>query len=467
MKLKLFFLLLTTLLSSKLFAASTPPVGFVDQLDKNKVYGWAKDPDNPNSPISVHVYCYPRGSSNAIWGISIKADKYRSDVGAHGFTLTDRRYTQLPDGEYEIVAYAIGRDKSGKNDNQNVPLKLTHVGKEVSPTRQLIKKDTFAHGKYMVFSQYLGIMWDEQANYDMYQSAIRVGDSGKVYNFYTRQSKEASGETVYLRTSPNGITNWSDFTKVLDLGRYDDLDSKLIADGNVVAVPEGDHYRFWMHYTGRPSTNPNHVFQATTTSKSPYHFIKRTETGNTLTALPMFSPSHNNQSNTYGAGQPSFFKGGDGLWHMYFTETTVRTPARPYVVHKAAKGVMALWQENDPTTYDRDVMPSPITALNSSEFTYYPRLETYAAVNLYSRPKIFVGSTPTDFDSESGSLIYDSQNDTRSYITEGGLLRNVNGQITTSNNSTIAYYGAGEYSPDRTRYWTTGTGATRFYLYKL
>jgi hypothetical protein len=162
-----------------------------------------------------------------------------------------------------------GRTGRGENDGQNVALRLSLAGKEINSRRQLIKKDTFAHGQYLVFSQYLGGVWDEKNNYDMYQSAVRLGNSGKVYNFYTRQSKEDRGETVYLRTSPNGITNWSDFTRVLDLGSHDDLDSMLIADTNVVAVPEGDHFRLWMHYTGRPDANPNHVFQATTTSQSP------------------------------------------------------------------------------------------------------------------------------------------------------------------------------------------------------
>lgn len=467
MRFNVFVLIIIALFHSNLFAASTAPVGFVDTINKDRITGWAKDADTPNTPISVHVYCYPRGEKKAIWGISIKADTYRSDVGAHGFTLNDKRYTQLPDGEYELVVYAIGRNASGQKDGQNPALRLSLVGREITPTRQLIKKDTFAHGKYMVFSQYLGILWDENNNYDMYQSAVRFGNSGKVYNFYTRQSKEGTGETVYLRTSPNGITNWSSFRKVLDLGRYDDLDSGLIADSNVVAVPEGTHYRLWMHYTGRPDINPNYVFQATTTSDSPYHFIKRTNTGNTLSAVPLFSASHNNQSDTYGAGQPSFFKGGDGLWHMYFTDTTAKAPPRPYVIHKSSGSLTGLWNKNDTSTYARDILPEPLTSKNSSEFTYYPRLKTYAAVNLYTTPRIWVGSSPTGFDNDPGYLIYDSGNVDRSYVTEGGLLRNLNGQITSPNNWSIAYYGAGRYSKEWSRYWTTGTGATRFYLYKL
>jgi hypothetical protein len=144
MKLKLFFLLLLVGFLPALPAASVPPVGFVDVLNKDSISGWAKDPDNSNVPISVHVYCYPRHSRKALWGISLKADKYRSDLGAHGFVLSDSRYKDLPDGEYEIIVYAIGRDKTGSVDNQNVALKLSQVGREVNPTRQLIKKDTFA-----------------------------------------------------------------------------------------------------------------------------------------------------------------------------------------------------------------------------------------------------------------------------------------------------------------------------------
>ncbi len=467
MKFRIFLLVLLFGGCSELLAGSTPPVGFVDKLDKDAVYGWAKDPDSPDTPVSVHVYCYPRGSAKALWGISIKADQYRPDVGVHGYTLNHPRYTQLPDGEYEIVVYAIGKDGAGSNDGQNVALKLSLVGSEVNAKRQLIRKDTFAHGKYMVFSQYLGILWDEPGNYDMYQSAVQVGNGGTVYNYYTRQNIGGVGETVFLRTSPNGITDWSGSRRVLDIGEHGDLDSALIADGNVIAVPEGSHYRFWLHYTGMPGSNPNHVFQATTTNTSPYHFVKRTETGNTLSALPIFSASHNNSSDTYGAGQPSLFKGGDGRWHMYFTDTTVKSPPRPYVIHKSARSVLDLWQQNDPTTYAQDVMPAPLTTKNSSEFTYYPQLATYAAVNLYGTPEIYVGSAPYAFDSDPGYLVYDSGNANRNYIAEGGLLRGANGQITTPKNSTIAYYGAGRDTGGWSRYSTTGTGATRFYLYKL
>jgi hypothetical protein len=464
--------------SGELFAASIPPVGYVDKLDRDQVVGWAKDPDNLNVPVSVHVYCYPRGRSRAIWGISVKADKYRSDVGAHGFRLDARRYRDLPDGEYEIVAYAIGKDKSGANDGQNVALKLSLVGREVSPTRQVIRKDTFAHGKYQVFSQYLGILWDEPDNYDMYHSAVRLGNAGTVYNYYTRQNKGGVGETVFLRSSPNGITKWSDFTRVLELGRLDDLDSGLIADGNVVAVAEGSHFRLWLHYTGTPGGHPNYVFQATTTSKTPKHFIKRTEVGNTLTAVPLFAPSYNNRSDTYGAGQPSLFKGGDGLWHMYFTDTTVLSPVKSYVVHKSAPTIPYLWRENTPASYATDVLTGAVRTLNSAEFTYYPRLKTYAAVRVSRRglpedkglkePRVYVGQSPTVFDSDPGYLVHDYQNPERDYITEGGLLRNLKGQITTTDNSTIAYYGIGKYSTVwKNRYWSTATGATRFYLYKL
>jgi hypothetical protein len=112
MDLRFLILLGLILISNSIFAASTPPQGFVDKLDKDHIYGWAKDPDSPGTPVSVHVYCYPRGSTKPLWGISIKADNYRRDVGAHGFSLTDPRYARLHDGEYEIVAYAIGKNRA-------------------------------------------------------------------------------------------------------------------------------------------------------------------------------------------------------------------------------------------------------------------------------------------------------------------------------------------------------------------
>jgi hypothetical protein len=53
------------LFHSNLFAASTAPIGFIDAINKNRITGWTKDADIPNTPISVHVFCYPRGESKA------------------------------------------------------------------------------------------------------------------------------------------------------------------------------------------------------------------------------------------------------------------------------------------------------------------------------------------------------------------------------------------------------------------
>ncbi len=436
------------------------PVGAVDLVSKDEIAGWAKDNNCPGMPIEVHVYAYRRGSNSAIWGIAIIADGYRSDVGNHAYSFSHAHYRDLDCGEYDIVVNAIGKDANGNNSGWNVALPLSLAGSEIDKTKQTIKKQKFAGGQYEIFSQYLGIMWTEPNNYDLYQSAVRTFREGPVHCFYTRS--ESGGESVYVRSSPNGITGWSDSVRVITRGPSGTLDSSLIADGNVVVVPEGSDFRYWLHYTGYKEGDWNYVFQATTTK--PQNFVKRGRTGNVSTPEPMLQPSKNSQQLTYGAGQPSVVYGPDKKWHIIFTDTSCESPPGNTVIHLQGDHPNSFF-DLDPSTYFEHRITTP-NQENTAEITYYPSLGCYALVKLYNDARIWVGSSIDDLHGEYGQLIYDKDNSSRSYIAEGGLLRGLYGHITDDANSTIAYYGAGRDTGDWSRYNTTDTAATRFYLYK-
>ena len=68
------------------------------------VRGWAKDDDDPNACLEIHVYVGGRASNPDAEGHVIMADYYRSDVGQHGF---NRTIAVNKTGEVEVHVYAI------------------------------------------------------------------------------------------------------------------------------------------------------------------------------------------------------------------------------------------------------------------------------------------------------------------------------------------------------------------------
>jgi len=81
-------LVLVSVLQASLFespaVAQHTPIGYVDNIDSNgTVYGWAKDPDAPNTAINVDVY------ADAIYAGRVLANYYHDAVaGTHGFRMT-------------------------------------------------------------------------------------------------------------------------------------------------------------------------------------------------------------------------------------------------------------------------------------------------------------------------------------------------------------------------------------------
>jgi hypothetical protein len=101
---------LALLLATPVICPATSPIGYLDNIDSNgTVYGWAQDPDSPNTAISVHVYS---GYPGTLLGSSV-ANYYHDVVaGSHGFRFT------IPENWRAIsnTIYVYGIDVTGDSN---------------------------------------------------------------------------------------------------------------------------------------------------------------------------------------------------------------------------------------------------------------------------------------------------------------------------------------------------------------
>lgn len=85
------------------------PIGYLDSYSGGEglinISGWARDDDAPNTGIEIHVYIgAPAGGAGAEGHSGIYANKYRSDVGNHGYSATIKTNKT---GTQNIYVYAI------------------------------------------------------------------------------------------------------------------------------------------------------------------------------------------------------------------------------------------------------------------------------------------------------------------------------------------------------------------------
>lgn len=85
------------------------PIGYLDSYSGGEglinISGWARDDDAPNTGIEIHVYIgAPAGGAGAEGHSGIYANKYRSDVGNHGYSATIKTNKT---GNQNIYVYAI------------------------------------------------------------------------------------------------------------------------------------------------------------------------------------------------------------------------------------------------------------------------------------------------------------------------------------------------------------------------
>lgn len=82
------------------------PVGHLDAARSDAIFGWAYDPDAPNTPVEIHIYV------NGVPRVSVMANQHRGDLVAagispdplHGFGWVPEG---LPNGNNLIEAYAL------------------------------------------------------------------------------------------------------------------------------------------------------------------------------------------------------------------------------------------------------------------------------------------------------------------------------------------------------------------------
>ena len=90
-------------------AIAHDPIGYLDSYSGGEglinISGWARDDDAPNTGIEIHVYIgAPAGGAGAEGHSGIYANKYRSDVGNHGYSATIKTNKT---GTQNIYVYAI------------------------------------------------------------------------------------------------------------------------------------------------------------------------------------------------------------------------------------------------------------------------------------------------------------------------------------------------------------------------
>ncbi|WP_425392322.1 hypothetical protein [Ekhidna sp.] len=127
----IFFTLLSIIISFNSSAQS--PIGYFDSAGtgSNSCYGWAIDPDYPNSSLSIHFYIDGPAGIGQFIGSTI-ANKPRPDVnsatgypGDHGFNFTiPNRYKS---GYRKIYAYAINLGGGSNLHLNNSPKSIGSV----------------------------------------------------------------------------------------------------------------------------------------------------------------------------------------------------------------------------------------------------------------------------------------------------------------------------------------------------
>ncbi|MGE0085905.1 MAG: PKD domain-containing protein [Desulfococcaceae bacterium] len=85
------------------------PIGYIDIANCTNISGWAKDPDT-SSPINVDFYVDGPAGGGGTFLTKVAANKYRSDVGTHGFSFATPEI--LKDENLHRI-YAYGLDSEG------------------------------------------------------------------------------------------------------------------------------------------------------------------------------------------------------------------------------------------------------------------------------------------------------------------------------------------------------------------
>ena len=132
-KVKLFALFVAMLFATSMWA--TIPMGSVDGVTGHNgsfhVWGWALDPDQPSTAVTIHVYIYPKGSTNPVKGYNAtvanldRPDLKSSDpnsIGAlygtlHGFDCWIDVTSEVPAGTYDVRVWPINVGSNEGNHN--------------------------------------------------------------------------------------------------------------------------------------------------------------------------------------------------------------------------------------------------------------------------------------------------------------------------------------------------------------
>lgn len=111
------------------------PEGYLDNVDKDGIFGWAYD--GTDEPLTVHIYIYKDGKQVDLF--PTKANVFRSDLksagkgnGNHAFFVNYDFAIKLGVGKYTVKAFAINKAGSVNPQLQNV--KTVNITQQVTWT---------------------------------------------------------------------------------------------------------------------------------------------------------------------------------------------------------------------------------------------------------------------------------------------------------------------------------------------
>lgn len=108
--------ILSMMMVSSAFAAETVSTGHLDGVKDNFIRGWAWNPEQPDTAVTVRVVVANAATGEAVSDSETSASGYRADLEADGFGTgkyafeVTVNWSELPAGAYHINAY-IGDTK--------------------------------------------------------------------------------------------------------------------------------------------------------------------------------------------------------------------------------------------------------------------------------------------------------------------------------------------------------------------
>lgn len=304
-----------------------PPMGTLDGTNGVRVFGWACDPDTPNTPVAVHLYFGgPPGSPGAVYGVSNILANQPSEPAvnnlcaggsAHRFSWTmpaDLR-DYLGPYAYQVYAYAVTSTANAH---------LSGSPKTMTPTAATALSAGYGAGAETL-AQTGGV----------YGYAPTIAYVDGMYRLWACSSQYPyQGDVIIYSDSVDGIT-WNGRTVVMSRyspppGTSDNLAAlQHTCDPSVIRyTPPGSTQAYYYMYVTTAGTQGGMMVARSTAPTGPYAFYMggNPALGSSWNANPPVGvyPARLIASATT-MGQSSVVRVGNTL-HMWYTDLVNGAP---------------------------------------------------------------------------------------------------------------------------------------------